>query len=119
MGFEVRFDNTRANETSINTIMNTVKGVDRHTISYEACNEIYRILDVADMKDAEDVRAVRNSVVKYFSNLRKSLGWYTDDMRNRTEKYDFDKDMEFSMWVSAITAALDNLMYKIDPRSMF
>lgn len=95
-----------------------VEGVNRHTMSASAIEEILKIFGVENATDPEDVRAVRNSVVRYLHNKIKSecLDPETDYWKQDDDS--FKKLMNYNMWMSAITAALDHKMFSLDPRSV-
>ena len=94
-----------------------VEGVDRHTITYEAIDEINKVFGTDKMTDAEDVRAVRNSVVKLISHTID-----TTCMDKDGEWLPFkeagERMMDLQMWMSAITGALDHRMFILDPKSV-
>lgn len=72
--------------------LNQVKGIDRLFVSKEGAEEIKKILRLDHWLEAEDLRAIRNSVVVIYSAFIKGLG----ENQNR---------------MSAIVSVIDNVMF--------
>lgn len=113
---EFPFDWDRVTDESMAKCM-TVDGVDEHTISNDAMYEIYDVLDLNELYDVEELRAVRNAVVHWLSNKTKKE--CADENGQWLPYKEVGKRMmELNMWMSAITAAIDHKMYTLDPRSV-
>ena len=69
--------------------LNEVKGINRFTVSNEAVEEITNLLKLDECADAEELRAIRNSVVMIYSAFSEYKYW---------------------LLISAITAVIDHKM---------
>lgn len=94
-----------------------LEGVDEMTISNEATKKAAELLKLEECEDKEDVRAIRNSIVRNISTLKKPLrdmmfgdmdkglrNILIDDVGNVYDRY--------SMYLSALTAVCDDYMWK-------
>ena len=70
--------------------LNEVKGIDTFTVSEEAVKEITNLLKLDKCADAEELRAIRNSVVMIYSA--------------------FGSEYKYWLLISAITAVIDHKM---------
>lgn len=87
-----------------------VKGVDEYSLTSKAANEIEDLLNISTITDIEDVRAIRNSVVKIFSKfINIALG--LDDKGNKIHEGSFEDYKFWNMWMSAITSVCDRRMW--------
>lgn len=94
-----------------------LEGVNEMTISNEAVEKATKLLKLEECEDKEDVRAIRNSIVRNISTLKKPLrdmmfgdmdkslrNILIDDVGNVYDRY--------SMYLSALTAVCDDYMWK-------
>lgn len=101
-----------------------VKGIDRHIITGDACKEVADILSLASYKDAEELRGVRNSVVKLLRENMKTIDdeyetlMHSGEDNAEKEHALFEESMRIHSYISAITAVIDRYMFKIDPSSV-
>lgn len=80
-------------------------------VSEETMKMIEEVFKLWDFTDVEDVRAIRNSVVKYFSDKISKECMNEDEtewLEGTLDKYD-----EYNCKRSMITAVIDNTMYKM------
>lgn len=102
--------------------LSAIEGIDSFFVSSEAVDEISDILELDNYSDTEELRAIRNSVVKNFNSIIKVLIYLKN---NRTGIYtanvaDALRDVEADMTrhMSAVVAVIDDRMYNIDPHSV-
>lgn len=94
-----------------------LEGVNDMTISNEAVKKASELLKLEECEDKEDVRAIRNSIVRSIHSLKKAI--------LNTEKEDMDREIKeilrddvgavydkYSMYLSALTAVCDDYMWK-------
>lgn len=78
--------------------LNKIK-FDRMFINYEQIKQVMKILNISNRDDLEYVRAIRNSIIKHYSD---KICEYRDK--------NFDKHIEYQTRLSAITSALDTIL---------
>ena len=75
---------------------------DRVFITQEQISQVKSILNVSDSDDIEYVRAIRNSIVKYYEQF--TTMYLNDEVR------DFANFEKYNTKMSAITCALDTIL---------
>lgn len=74
--------------------------IGRFTVSKESCERIRKLLGLADLNTEEELRAVRNAVVRRMNSFRDEIG------------EDNIKDLwELQTQISGITAVIDNELW--------
>ena len=76
---------------------------DEMFIKWEEIDQVKKILNIDDEDDIEYVRAVRNSIVKYYGN--KTSKYYCDG-----DMLDYENYNKYQIKLSAITCALDTIL---------
>ena len=76
---------------------------DEMFISWEEIDQVKKILNVTDEDDIEYIRAVRNSIVRYYGD-KTSKYYHNGDM------LDYENYNKYQINLSAITCALDTIL---------
>lgn len=79
---------------------------DRMSISYDEIDRVKEILNVTDNDDLEYVRAIRNSVVKYYADRKREC----IDNKEMHGTYYLELIDEYQTKMSTITCALDTIL---------
>ena len=83
--------------------LNKVKGIDPAFISGEATEEVIRLLKLDECKDAEELRAIRNSIVMIYGSFTSLF--YPEIGKSNFEAFD-----EVNMRMSAFVGVIDGQM---------
>jgi len=87
------------------------------TISNEAVEKATKLLKLEECEDKEDVRAIRNSIVRNISTMKKPLRDMMFGDMDKSLKNILINDVgnvydRYSMYLSALTAVCDDYMWK-------
>lgn len=87
----------------------------RHFTSNEEVDKVAEVLNLKSFTDTEDMRAVRNSVVRFYSKIQKNEMVIDEngDISNLTSKFD-----DYQQAMMSVTAVIDHFMYKINRYSV-
>lgn len=96
-----------------------LEGVNEMTISNEAIEKASKILKLNECEDREDVRAIRNSIVRSIHSLKRAIINAEDKsgIEDKEVKDILINDLgvvydKYSMYLSALTAVCDDYMWK-------
>ena len=73
-----------------------------HIITKAQCDEVKEILELDEINDVEELRAVRNSVVMYLGDYEEIYG-----------EFDSNKSFQIMTNISGITAVIDDKMFNL------
>ena len=98
----------------VNSVFNDLVNVEigRYTVSQESFEKIRSLLGLADLDTEEELRAVRNAVVRIFGKKeREDANIGEDGYEIPGKKVDYDKMMYWSTKISGITSVIDNELW--------
>ena len=96
-----------------NEFLSSYSPKDEHFTSSLEMKQIISKLGLDEGHDVEELRSIRNSVVRLYSNLEKKELTVTPNGPIRTEKY-----WSLNSSMMSVTAVIDHYMYQANPQSV-